>query len=115
VIDWEPFWCCFNAPQQNVVLFMGTFAPIPFPFALKTVYDAVWVANIGAIDTDWYNYWMIAFGLTVDEVEVEPDVFVEAVIWDLGNYLSYLAFTLTSDFLCPTPCSLVWTFFRLPV
>jgi len=95
--------------------FMETFSATPDPVVLLSSYNAAWEANIGDIDTDWYNYWLVIWDLTITTFEFVPGFPVDVVLWTIANQLSFGLWQLDDGYSCPKPCTMTSTFFALPV
>lgn len=113
-MDFSPFWCCLPTREKSILSLMGLFVPDPDPEMLKAGYDAVWFANFGSVDDDWYNLWLDLFGMYITTKEVEPGLFEDVVVWPLGNWLAWGLFSLTPEFTCPDPCWLTPTYSIAP-
>jgi len=93
---------------------LGLLAPPAGPFQLKSAYDFFFGIYIASTDSWLYDWFNDQFGITFEEIEIEPGVTVEVAFYDLLNYVSFQAFKLTDDYTCPLPCPFTTDPFELP-
>lgn len=112
--DFSAFWCCLPDGEKALLQAMGLFVPDPDPEMLKVGWDAIWAFWWDSPGSEWYQLWMDIWSMSIQEREIEPGLFEEVIVWNLGDWLAFGLFSLTPAFACSDPCRYTSGIFSLP-
>lgn len=93
---------------------MAGWVALPDPVVALSTYRTYWEVYMGDLDTPYYDYFFIEFGMSVEEVEVLPGVFAEGVVWQIGKWLKLNLFLDAFPDADSMHCKYKETFFTLP-
>lgn len=113
--DYARFWFCLDEGYQSFLQFMAGWVALPDPVVYLDTYRTYWETYRAPLDTPYYDYFFLEWGLTQTDVEVLPGVVLPGVVWTIGRYLELNLWLLDLPDVADTHCRTKESFFSLPI
>jgi len=115
MFDPDDWWCCITPEERSLVFVTLTAFFTPEQYIVQSAFDGYWISLRGLLlYTDYFFYWLQAFGLTSRVVEISPGDFV--AVYDLNPDVWGLLYlqSISDNAACGIPCPYTTFPFNLP-